>query len=109
MKDKTVERIIKIPRVRISDCCRLIFRIGEEPVWRDMDLDPDLYPIYPLPPLLRGSYIFGSNSIKISQEMTINDLSRKICKLLGESWDRSYLHTIIFRTSGEIEIQIESI
>ena len=108
MVDKTIERTIKIPRVRISDCKRLIFRIGEEPEWKDMDNDPDLFPIYPLPPLTRKSYIFGDNIIDIIPGMTINDLARIICQILGESWGRTYLHTIIFGVSGEITIQTES-
>lgn len=110
MADKTIERMIKIPRVRVSDCKRLIFRIGEKPEWRDMDNDPDLFPIYPLPPLSRKSYVFsGNNTITIVPGMTINDLARIICQILGESWDRTYLHTIIFGVSGEIKIQTELI
>lgn len=109
MIDRTIERTIKIPRVRVSDCKRLIFRLGQNPSWRDMDLDPDLFPVYLLPPLLRKSYFFEGNEIIVTKEMTINDLARKICCIIGESWDRTYLHTIIFRTSGELEIQTETI
>lgn len=109
MKDKTIERTIKVPRVRISDCSRLIFRLGEEPVWRDIDLDPDLYPIYPLPPLRRTTYTFKENIIEVNPKMTINDLVRRICEILGNSWDRSYLYSIIFKVSGEIKIEIELI
>lgn len=108
MIDRTVERVIKVPRVRLFDCQRLIFRIGEEPVWRDMDLDPDLFPVYPLPPLTRKYYTFGDYKIEINPGDTINNVIRRISGCLG-GMERSYLHTIIFRKSGELEIQIETI
>lgn len=108
MKDKTIERTIKIPRVRIKDCCRLIFRLSEEPVWRDMDLDPDLFPIYQLPLLRRNVYTFSGGKITITPGESINDLVREICQICGGE-DPGYLHTIIFRVSGDIEIQTEVI
>lgn len=108
MVDKTIERTIKIPRTRLSDCCRLIFRIGKEPEWRDINLDPDLFPIYPIPSLQRSVYTLGGIQISINPGETINDLVRKICREVSSSGNQ-FLHTIIFRKSGEINLQIENI
>lgn len=111
MLDKTIERTIRIPRVRMIDCCRLIFRLGKTPEWRDIDSDPDLYPLYPLPSLKRNFYIFGDNKITINQGDGINDIVRKICscEMISNYDDRFFLHTLIFKKSGELLIKTEII
>ena len=53
---KEVERIIKVPRTRMSDCKRLIFSEGCVG-WVDIDSVPILHPQYPMPPMEKDHYI----------------------------------------------------
>ena len=108
MKDKSIEKIVKVPRVKLSDCTRLIFRLGMNPEWRDMDFDPDLYPVYSLPTLSRSFYNLGGYKIRVFQGSTISDIVREISRVLKPE-DNVYLHTMIFRKTGELEIQTEEI
>ena len=125
---KEVERVIKVPRTRMSDCTRLVF--SEEVVgWVDIDTVPILHPKYPMPPMERTEYdiLFGTpftvtyqEKIKIGK--TINDLTRNICEAYQKLWvdprtefdptqnlDLSdyYLHSIYLRKDGTGWIEFE--
>lgn len=110
MKNYGEELVIKIPRVKILNCKRLIFRIGQVSEWRDINSDPDIYPIYSLPKLLKNTYNFDGNLITIKKSETINDLTRELCYLLKDKiTPNDFLHTIIFKLNGDIILKYERI
>lgn len=128
---KEVERVIKVPRTRMSDCKRLVFAGGSENGWVDIDSVPVLHPQYPMPPMIKTSYNlllsfpFKSTymgEVKIWEDMGINDLVRQVCKMYQELWMDSrtefdttqnlnlndyYLHSIYLRKNGEGWIDFE--
>jgi hypothetical protein len=128
---KEVERVIKVPRTRMSDCTRLVFAEGNRNGWADIDSVPILHPQYPMPPMVRTSYnlllsspfkVTYQGEIKIYEEMGINDLVRQVCNLYRELWmdtrtefdtaqnlnlNDYYLHSIYLRKNGEGWIEFE--
>lgn len=126
---KEVERVIKVPRTRMSDVTRLTFG-PDGASWEDIDSVPILHPIYPMPPMERGHYdILLSSPFKVTYQGrltvrgTINDLVRQICKMYQDLWmdpgtqfseepgnlnlNDYYLHSIFLRKDGTGWIEFE--
>ena len=87
IKQPEIERIIKVPRTRLSDCKRLIFPEGGGASWMDINYDPILHPIYKLPPLEREGYNFSftvpfntvyTDYVETKKGMLINDVIKQI-------------------------------
>lgn len=128
---KQVERVIKVPRTRMSDCKRLVFAGGKKNGWVDIDSVPVLHPQYPMPPMEKDhydillSFPFGSTyqeRIKIWEGMGINDLVRQVCKAYQDLWmdprtdfdttqnlnlNDYYLHSVFLRKDGTGWIEFE--
>lgn len=128
---KQVERVIKVPRTRMSDCKRLVFAGDSNVGWVDIDSVPILHPQYPMPPMIKTSYNLllsfpfkatYQGEVKIWEGMKINDLVRQVCKLYQELWmeprtefdttqnlnlNDYYLHSIYLRKNGEGWIEFE--
>lgn len=127
---KEVERVIKVPRTRMSDCKRLVFSEGCVG-WVDIDSVPILHPQYPMPPMEKDHYDLllslpfkGTYQcrVHILEGMGINDLTRQVCKFYQELWmdpktefdttqnlnlNDYYLHSIYLRKNGEGWIEFE--
>lgn len=128
---KEVERVIKVPRTRMSDCKRLVFAGGDKVGWVDIDSVPILHPHYPMPPMQRSIYklllcfpfkVTYMAEVKIWEGMTINDLTRQVCEIYRNLWvdtrtefdttqnlnlNDYYLHSIYLRKNGEGWIEFE--
>ena len=128
---KEVERVIKVPRTRMSDCKRLVFAGGSNNGWVDIDSVPILHPQYPMPPMTKTSYKLLLSfpfkatylgEVNIWEGMGINDLIRQVCKMYQELWmdprtefdttqnlnlNDYYLHSIYLRKNGEGRIDFE--
>lgn len=135
IKQPEIERIIKVPRTRLSDCKRLIFPEGGGACWMDINYDPILHPIYKLPPLEREGYNFSftvpfntvyTDYVETKKGMLINDVIKQISNVYKELWVNSktifdtehfhnldlsdyYLHTIYLAKDGTGWIDIEII
>ena len=126
---KEVERVIKVPRTRMSDCTRLVFQENGLNGWVDIESVPILHPIYPMPPMNRDYYdLLYSTPFKATYTervyigSKINDLTRQICKHYQEFWmdprtefdttqnlnlNDYYLHSIYLRKDGTGWIDFE--
>lgn len=127
---KEVERVIKVPRTRMSDCKRLVFT-EHGAGWVDIDSVPILHPQYPMPTMEKGHYEIllstpfcatYAERIRIWEGMGINDLVRQVCRAYQKLWrdgrtefdltqnlnlEDYYLHSIYLRKDGTGWIDFE--
>ena len=130
---KQVERVIKVPRTRMSDTKRLVFAGNNKVGWVDIDSVPILHPHYPMPPMIKDHYdlllsypfsVTYQERVNIWEGMGINDLTRQVCNIYQKLWmdnrtefsndpninlnlNDYYLHSIYLRKDGTGWIEFE--
>lgn len=124
MKDKSIRIIVKFPRTRISDSCRLVFPPDTRPDWYPVGSFPKIQPPYKIPrEVLRGKYniiLDESRKMFIIDLDTLETYDDMVLKLIQEinkiynndntvDLSRHYLYGVQFNKNKTASLLIDYI